>query len=156
MRTECHSYFYLRSGLLEIFPIGFLNLPILFQEIAECSMHMLKCNHFRRLLTDNTTCRRVLRQNNLISIIIWVHSFVQKLPNQTPSKCSSILCETIDAWIHNIHERISCADAIPLIFLRFPEFCKHQWLLQDCSWVFPVTCHPPLHECHLHGIVLSC
>lgn len=137
--------------------------PLVFKRSASahCSLWdiaqwMLKCNHFRRLLTYNsTTCGKVLRQNNLISIIILIHPFIKKLPNQAPGRCSTILCQIIYAWIYNIHEWISCLNTIPWIILRLPKFSKNQWLLQDCSWVFPMTSHPPLHECHLHCIILS-
>ena len=117
-------------------------------------LDVVKGYHFIRLLSNDAACWRILRQNNIISIIIRLHPLDHELPNQASTN-SSTSCKVVDVGINGIQECIPCTDTISLVFARFSKFRKNHWLIYYCLRVCQMARHPSLHESHLWAIILS-
>ena len=83
-------------------------------------LNMIKGYHFIGLLSNEAACWRILRQNNLISIIIRLHPLSHELPNQASTN-SSTSCKVVDVGVNSIQEWIPCTWTISRVLLDFPN-----------------------------------
>ena len=114
--------------------------------ISRCSstLHLSNPIKFLRLLSNDVDSWGAFAHDYLIPISERVHSFSEKLPEQSTDGCTSTPGWWVNCCVHCVEELVSLVRTRN--FQWFSKLSKKQWLLKDVLSILDVIVQPIIQE----------